>query len=49
MSSLELTPGERLVEFIQYDVPPLKSGEYTISVKQTVNQPAPNDKFEASR
>ena len=49
MSKLELTPGERLVEFIQYDIPPLKSGEYTLSVTQTVNQPAPNDKFEASR
>jgi hypothetical protein len=49
MSQLELTPGERLVEFIQYDIPPLKSGEYTIAVKQTVNQPAPYDKFEASR
>jgi hypothetical protein len=49
MSRLELTPGERLVEFIQYDIPPLKSGEYTVTVKQTVNQPAPYDKFEAGR
>jgi hypothetical protein len=49
VTPLELTPGERLVEFIQYDIPPLKSGEYTVAVKQTVNQPAPYDKFEASR
>jgi hypothetical protein len=49
VSPLELTPGERLVEFIQYDIPPLKSGKYTLSATQTVNQPAPHDKFEASR
>jgi hypothetical protein len=49
MSALELKPGERLVEFIQDDVPPLKSGEYTLTVTQTVNQAAPDNEFKASR
>ncbi|ADB50991.1 hypothetical protein [Conexibacter woesei] len=33
---------EREVEFVQYDVPPLRSGTYTVRVEQTVNQAAPN-------
>ena len=38
----------RTVTFIQYDIPPLKSGEYTLTAHQTVNQAAPND-FTATR
>lgn len=33
---------ERAVEFVQFDVPPLRSGTYTVTVEQTVNQAAPN-------
>lgn len=29
---------DKKVTFIQYDIPPLKAGEYTLEVKQTVNQ-----------
>jgi hypothetical protein len=32
----------KTVTFIQYDIPPLKSGEYTLVANQTVNQVAPN-------
>jgi hypothetical protein len=32
----------KTVTFIQYDIPPLKSGEYTVSLTHTVNQVAPN-------
>lgn len=34
---------------IQYDIPPLKAGEYTVTATQTVNQPSPNNRFSASR
>ncbi len=38
----------KTVTFIQYDIPPLKSGEYTLVAQQTVNQVAPNQ-FGATR
>ncbi|WP_423736012.1 hypothetical protein [Chitinophaga caseinilytica] len=41
------TPAENEVIFIQYDIPPLKSAEYTITVKQQTNQ-QPGE-FSASR
>ena len=42
-------PGDGQVTFIQYDEPALKDGEYTITVRQDTNQPAPNNSFQASR
>lgn len=48
------TPGaagseaEREVAFVQYDVPALQAGTYTVSVEQTVNQPGRN-RFPARR
>ncbi|HEY0164121.1 MAG TPA: hypothetical protein VGB39_01980, partial [Sphingomicrobium sp.] len=39
---------QKTVTFIQYDIPPLKSGEYKLVAHQTLNQPAPND-FTATR
>ncbi|MGE7774777.1 hypothetical protein ACQKLP_08640 [Chitinophaga sp. NPDC101104] len=41
------TPAENEVIFIQYDIPPLKAAEYTITVKQQTNQ-QPGE-FSASR
>ena len=38
----------KTVTFIQYDIPPLKAGKYTLLAHQTVNQEAPND-FTAQR
>ena len=38
----------KTVTFIQYDIPPLKAGKYTLLAHQTVNQDAPND-FQAQR
>lgn len=48
------TPGaavaqeEREVAFVQFDVPPLQAGTYTVTVEQTVNQQGPN-RFPARR
>jgi hypothetical protein len=42
-------PHNKLVTFIEYDEPPLKDGEYQITVTHTTNQPAPNDKFTEKR
>ena len=42
-------PQTRLVTFIQYDEPPLKSGEYRLTVTHATNQAAPYDKFTESR
>ena len=39
---------KRTVTFIQYDIPPLKSGEYEITVEQTTNQGSP-DKFTTTK
>jgi len=39
---------QKTVTFIQYDIPPLKAGEYKLVVHQTVDQSAPND-FNAQR
>lgn len=39
---------QKTVTFIQYDIPPLKSGEYKLVAHQTVDQTAPND-FTAQR
>ncbi len=41
-------PVQKNLTFIQYDIPPLKSGEYTITATQTVNQIQPNS-FSASK
>lgn len=41
-------PVQKTLTFIQYNIPPLKSGEYTVTATQTVNQAPPN-KFIASR
>lgn len=38
----------KTVTFIQYDIPNLKAGEYTVSATQSVNQAAPNS-FPATR
>jgi hypothetical protein len=38
----------KTVTFIQYDIPPLKSGKYSLTANQTVNQVAPNA-FSATR
>src|ERR1700730_16698260 len=40
---------KKTVTFIQYDEPPLKSGEYLIGATQTVSQPAPHNQFSAMR
>jgi hypothetical protein len=42
-------PHNKLVTFIEYDEPPLKAGEYQITVTHTTNQLAPNDKFTEKR
>jgi hypothetical protein len=42
-------PHNKLVTFIEYDEPPLKAGEYKITVTHTTNQPAPNDTFTEKR
>jgi hypothetical protein len=42
-------PAKKTVTFIQYDEPPLKSGEYLISATQTVSQPPPHNQFSAMR
>lgn len=42
-------PHNKLVTFIEYDEPPLKAGEYKITVTHTTNQPAPNDAFTEKR
>ncbi|MDF2627835.1 MAG: hypothetical protein K0R39_1666 [Symbiobacteriaceae bacterium] len=36
------TAETKLVTFIQYDVPPLKAGEYTVTVQHNVNQASQN-------
>jgi hypothetical protein len=38
-------PPNRLVKFIQYEEPPLKSGDYRITVTHTTNQAKPYDTF----
>jgi hypothetical protein len=44
-----VTAEQRLVTFVQYDRPALPGGEYTITTAQETNQPAPYDRFTASR
>jgi hypothetical protein len=48
MSTAVHGTGERLVEFVQYDIPPLKNGEYEATVTQTVEHPA-KETFTAKR
>ena len=38
MSKVKSSSVEKFVKFIQYDIPPMKAGEYTITVDQEVNQ-----------
>ncbi|HEY5317668.1 MAG TPA: hypothetical protein VIJ20_06790, partial [Solirubrobacteraceae bacterium] len=46
---MTLAPGQRYVTFVQDDEPPLKAGQYTITVHQkATSQPEPND-FQATR
>ena len=46
-NSTILEQEDKKVTFIQYDIPPLKSGEYTLSVSQKVNQQS--DPFTTSK